>query len=69
MLQETKREDFERVRAVLKYAVTGFVPQCEVEDLLWKRALEISETANEEDGKKNPPDVLPQRKETDQAGI
>ena len=64
-----KKEDFERVRAVLKYAVTGFVPQCEVEDLLWKRALEISETANEEEGKKNPPDVMPQRKETDQAGI
>jgi UDP-N-acetylglucosamine 4,6-dehydratase len=32
----TKNEDFECVRAVLKYAVTGYAPQCEVEDLLWK---------------------------------
>ena len=63
-----KNEDFEKVRAVLKYAVTGYVPQCEVEDLLWKRALEIAES-DENESKKNPPDVLPQRKETNQAGI
>ncbi len=37
----TENEDFERVRAILKYAVTGFLPQCGVEDLLWKRALEM----------------------------
>ncbi len=38
----TETEDFERVRAILKYAVTGFLPQCGVEDLLWKRALETN---------------------------
>lgn len=38
----TKNEDFERVRAILKYAVTGYVPQCDVEDLLWKRELEMT---------------------------
>lgn len=40
--QATKAEDFERVREVLKWAVSGFVPQCEIEDLLWKerRCLE-----------------------------
>ena len=32
-----KDDDFERVRAVLKRAVSGFVPQCEIGDLLWKR--------------------------------
>ena len=31
--------DFEAVRAILKCAVSGFVPQCEVEDLLWKRRI------------------------------
>jgi UDP-N-acetylglucosamine 4,6-dehydratase len=39
LAKATQNEDFECVRAVLKYAVTGFVPQCEVEDLLWKHAL------------------------------
>lgn len=37
----TEAEDFERVRTILKYAVTGFIPQCDVEDLLWKRSLEV----------------------------
>ena len=64
----TKNEDFERVRAVLKYAVTGYVPQCGVEDLLWKRALEVSDSSTESESKKNPPDASPQRKERDQAG-
>jgi len=32
-----KDDDFERVRDVLKRAVSGFVPQCEIGDLLWKR--------------------------------
>jgi FlaA1/EpsC-like NDP-sugar epimerase len=32
-----KNDDFERVRDVLKRAVSGFVPQCEIGDLLWKR--------------------------------
>lgn len=39
LAKATQNEDFECVRAVLKYAVTGFVPQCEVEDLLWKHSL------------------------------
>ncbi|MGZ4992210.1 MAG: polysaccharide biosynthesis protein, partial [Methylobacter sp.] len=34
--QATESDDFERVRSVLADAVTGFVPQCEIEDLLWK---------------------------------
>ena len=34
--QATKDDDFERIREVLADAVTGFVPQCEIEDLLWK---------------------------------
>jgi FlaA1/EpsC-like NDP-sugar epimerase len=33
----TRDDDFERVRDVLKCAVSGFVPQCEIGDLLWKR--------------------------------
>jgi len=32
-----KDDDFERAREVLKRAVSGFVPQCEIGDLLWKR--------------------------------
>jgi len=34
--QATKDDDFERVRGILAGAVTGFIPQCEIEDLLWK---------------------------------
>jgi len=34
--QATKDDDFERVRLILAGAVTGFIPQCEIEDLLWK---------------------------------
>ena len=37
LAQATQDDDFERVRAVLKRAVSGFVPQCEIGDLLWKR--------------------------------
>ena len=33
----TKDDDFELVRGVLMDAVSGFVPQCEIEDLLWKK--------------------------------
>ncbi|PPK73719.1 FlaA1/EpsC-like NDP-sugar epimerase [Methylobacter tundripaludum] len=39
--QATQDDDFERVRAVLADAVTGFVPQCEIEDLLWKEDRRI----------------------------
>lgn len=36
-LDEAARyDDFERVRALLAKAVSGFVPQCEIEDALWK---------------------------------
>jgi len=34
-----KDDDFVRVREVLKRAVSGFVPQCEIGDLLWKATL------------------------------
>ncbi|MDO9046104.1 MAG: nucleoside-diphosphate sugar epimerase/dehydratase [Methylobacter sp.] len=34
--QATEDDDFERVRGILADAVTGFVPQCEIEDVLWK---------------------------------
>jgi len=39
--QATKDGDFERVRAVLQRAVSGFAPQCEIGDLLWKRGNTI----------------------------
>jgi len=35
--QATNDDDFERVRDVLKRAVSGFVPQCEIGDLFWTR--------------------------------
>lgn len=34
--QATKNDDFEQVRRILADAVSGFIPQCEIEDLLWK---------------------------------
>jgi FlaA1/EpsC-like NDP-sugar epimerase len=34
--QATKKDDFEMIRQVLTEAVSGFVPQCDIEDLLWK---------------------------------
>lgn len=37
----TQDDNFERVRGVLADAVTGFVPQCEIEDLLWKEDRRI----------------------------
>ncbi|MDO9424793.1 MAG: nucleoside-diphosphate sugar epimerase/dehydratase [Methylobacter sp.] len=39
--QATKDDDFERVRRVLMDAVSGFVPQCEIEDVLWKEDRRI----------------------------
>ncbi|WP_411727989.1 polysaccharide biosynthesis protein [Methyloglobulus sp.] len=65
----TKNEDFERVRAILKYAVTGYVPQCDVEDLLWRRGIVASAAPIENQGQKKPPDVLPQREAKNQAEI
>ncbi|MGZ5621885.1 MAG: polysaccharide biosynthesis protein, partial [Methylobacter sp.] len=32
----TEDDDFECIRSVLADAVAGFVPQCEIEDVLWK---------------------------------
>lgn len=32
----TQNDDFDQIRAILVDAVAGFVPQCGVEDLLWK---------------------------------
>ncbi|TAK64094.1 nucleoside-diphosphate sugar epimerase/dehydratase [Methylobacter sp.] len=32
----TKNDDFGQIREILTDAVAGFVPQCEIEDLLWK---------------------------------
>jgi UDP-N-acetylglucosamine 4,6-dehydratase len=32
-------DDFEGVRAILKATVVGYAPQCEIEDLLWKRSF------------------------------
>ncbi|MDD2660741.1 MAG: nucleoside-diphosphate sugar epimerase/dehydratase [Methylococcales bacterium] len=38
VLEKSARDDdFERVREILKSAVSGFVPQCEIGDLLWKK--------------------------------
>ena len=34
--QATEDDDFEQVRSVLADVVTGFVPQCAIEDVLWK---------------------------------
>ncbi len=39
--QATKEDDFERVRKILADAVAGFVPQCEIEDVLWKEDRRI----------------------------
>ena len=39
--QATNDDDFERVRAVLTQAVSGFVPQCEIGDLLWSRGRDV----------------------------
>jgi FlaA1/EpsC-like NDP-sugar epimerase len=41
----TKNDDFEQVRALLKLAVSGFVPQCKIGDLLWKQDNEANNLA------------------------
>jgi hypothetical protein len=33
--QATKDDDFEQIRIILQQAVSGFVPQCDIGDLLW----------------------------------
>lgn len=32
-----KNDEFEQIRAVLQQAVSGFIPQCEIGDLLWQQ--------------------------------
>jgi UDP-N-acetylglucosamine 4,6-dehydratase len=65
----TKNEDFERVRGVLKYAVTGYVPQCDVEDVLWKHAIKENIAPSENEDQKKPPFVLSQREAKNQAEL
>jgi FlaA1/EpsC-like NDP-sugar epimerase len=33
----TQANDFDQVRLLLKQAVSGFVPQCGIEDMVWKQ--------------------------------
>jgi len=40
--QATKDDDFERGRSILMDAVSGFVPQCEIGDLLWKEDKKLA---------------------------
>ncbi len=35
--QAAKDDDFEQIRLILQQAVSGFAPQCEIGDLLWKQ--------------------------------
>ena len=44
--QATKDDDFERVRDILSDTVTGFVPQCEIEDWVWKENKAMSQWIN-----------------------
>ncbi|MGR9014822.1 MAG: polysaccharide biosynthesis protein [Gammaproteobacteria bacterium] len=39
--QAATDDDFERIRTVLADAVSGFVPQCEIEDVLWKEGRRL----------------------------
>ena len=36
--QASLDDDFEQIRLILKQAVSGFVPQCEINDVLWNQA-------------------------------
>jgi UDP-N-acetylglucosamine 4,6-dehydratase len=40
--QAANDDDFERIREILTDAVTGFVPQCEIEDVLWKEERRLA---------------------------
>ncbi len=40
--QAATDDDFEQIRVILQQAVSGFVPQCEIGDLLWKQRLSNS---------------------------
>ena len=39
--QAAKNDDFEQIRVILQQAVSGFVPQCEIGDLLWQQRTAI----------------------------
>jgi FlaA1/EpsC-like NDP-sugar epimerase len=39
----TKNDDFELIRTILQQAVSGFTPQCDIGDLLWKQHQAESE--------------------------
>jgi len=38
----TQANDFDQVRLLLKQAVSGFVPQCGIEDVVWKQTRKVS---------------------------
>ncbi|MDP2902337.1 MAG: nucleoside-diphosphate sugar epimerase/dehydratase [Methylovulum sp.] len=44
--EATRKDDFEKVRAVLMQAVCGFAPQCGIGDVLWKRDREMLKAKN-----------------------
>lgn len=60
-------EDCEAVRTILRYAVTGFVPQCEIQDLLWKKSFRTQPDFESFTHKKTLCDVT--QGDTNQAGI
>ena len=39
-------DDYSQVRIVLKAAVSGFEPQCEIEDWLWHEKLKAYDAVN-----------------------
>ncbi|MGZ8908190.1 MAG: polysaccharide biosynthesis protein, partial [Methylobacter sp.] len=45
----TKNDDFGQIRKILADAVAGFVPQCEIEDLLWKQSRRLINQYSGED--------------------
>jgi FlaA1/EpsC-like NDP-sugar epimerase len=42
--QATKEDDFELIRSILMGAVSGFVPPCEIGDLIWKEENRVTLT-------------------------
>jgi FlaA1/EpsC-like NDP-sugar epimerase len=42
----TTEDDFDLIRSVLKDAVSGFVPQCEIGDLLWRQKRKVARHAH-----------------------
>lgn len=53
--EAAEQDDHERIREILLETVSGFAPQCGIEDLLWKQAQAGNGTQDaEETGKKKP---------------